>query len=447
MLVAVAGMSHRSAPVEVRERVAFAPCAARSFARRLKDEGLVSEAVLLSTCNRTELYAVVESEAAREQLLDAMAAEKGLGRDVLEWHTYWLAGDEAVRHLYRVASSLDSMVVGEAQILGQVRGAYRGATEELCAGPILNRLFHTALRTGKRVRSETGIGDSSLSVPRVAVKLAEEVFETLEGRRALVVGAGEMSELVVEHLKGGGVAEVRIANRTAGRAEELAGRFGGVAVGFDALAKELPHVDVVVSSTGAGAGEWVVGSESVAGALERREEPLFFIDIAVPRDVDPVVRNLDRAYVYDVDDLQAVVERNAGDRSAAAEAGEVMIGPAVIEFMGWLSTLHVVPLIKELRDGAERIRRHELARALKGLDLSPEEEETVERMSHALVNKLLHGPIGEIKALVEGGNPLEDVKVRQRLLALEGLGADLRLPGERYGGHPSGRSSERFSSF
>ncbi len=419
MLITVAGVSHHSAPVEVREKVAYAPCAARSFLRRLKEEGAVSEAVLLSTCNRTELYAVVEDEGAKERLFASFAAERGLEHDFLKRHSYWLTDDEAVRHLYRVASSLDSMVGGEAQILGQVREAYRMATEELCAGPVLNRLFHTSLRVGKKVRSETGIGDCSLSVPSVAVKLAEEVFGTLKGRRALILGAGEMSELVIKHLQGRGVSEVRTANRTAERARLLAERVGAVYVGFDALAEELPNADVVVSSTGA--SEWVVGSEVVARALKKREQPLFFIDIAVPRDVDPVVQNLDRAYVYDVDDLQAVVDRNSDDRAAAAAEGEAMIGPAVFEFMGWLSTLHVVPLIKELRDGAERIRRHELARALKGLNLSTEEAGAVERMSHVLVNKLLHGPIQELKALAESGSPLKSAEVQRCLLALEGL--------------------------
>src|ERR671939_788612 len=227
MLIAVAGMSHHSAPIEVREKVAFTPCAARSFLRRLKEEGVVSEAVLLSTCNRTELYAVVEDEGASARLFGSLAAEKGLGRDFLEQHSYWLTDVEAVRHLYRVASSLDSMVVGEAQILGQVREAYRVATEEQRTGPVLNRLFHTSLRVGKRVRSETGIGDSSLSVAHVAAKLAEGVFGTLEGRKALVLGAGDMSELVIKHLKARGVGEVRIANRTPERARLLAQRVGG----------------------------------------------------------------------------------------------------------------------------------------------------------------------------------------------------------------------------
>lgn len=423
-------MSHRSAPIEVREKVAFSPCAARSFLRRLKEDSAVAEAVLISTCNRTELYAVVEDEGAKGRLFDALAAEKGLERGSLERHSYWLTDDRTVRHLYRVASSLDSMVVGEAQILGQVREAYRAATEELCTGPILNRLFHTSLRVGKRVRSETGLGDNSLSIPRVAVKLAEEVFGTLRGRRALVLGAGEMSELVVKHLKSGGVRELRIANRTAERASLLARRVEGVPVSFDALSGELPEADVVVSSTGS--GEWVVGSEVVARALAHREEPLFFIDIAVPRDVDPVVQNLDRAYVYDVDDLRAVVERNSDGRAAAAGRAEAMIGPAVLEFMSWLSTLHVVPLIKELRDGAERIRRHELARALKGLNLSPEEAKAVERMSHALANKLLHGPIQELKALAEAGAPLESDEVRRRILALSSS-LELYRPEDRTG--------------
>ena len=433
MLIAVAGLSHRSAPIEVRERVAFAPCAARSFLRRLKDEGLVAEAVLVSTCNRTELYAVVEgpAEEARGKLLRAITDEKGLEPWLLERYTYWHTESEAVGHLYRVASSLDSMVVGESQILGQVREAYRAATEELCAGPILNRLFHTSLRVGKSVRSDTGIGDSSLSVPHVAVKLAEEVFGTLGGRSAMVVGAGEMSELVVRHLASKGIGEVKIANRTASRAEELADRLGGVAVGFDALAEELPQVDVVVSSTGA--GDWVIGSDVVAAALRKREEPLFFIDIAVPRDIDPVVQNLDRAYVYDVDDLQAVVDRNTDDRGAAAEAAEAMIGPAVLEFMSWLSTLHVAPLIKELRDGAERIRRHEVSRTLQGMELSEGEAEAIEKMSRALVNKLLHGPIQEIKALAESGSPVEGTEVRRRLLELEGLGLGLYRAGDGTG--------------
>jgi glutamyl-tRNA reductase len=419
-------MSHRSAPVEVRERVAFPPCAGRSFLRRLKDEGVVSEAVVLSTCNRTEVYAVVEDEGARRRMLDLLAEDRGVERASLEQDTYWLTDAEAVRHLYRVASSLDSMVVGEGQILGQVREAYRAATEEHCAGQILNRLFHTSLRVGKKIRSETGIGDSSLSVPRVAVKLAEEVFGDLTGRRALVLGAGDMSELVVKHLKYRGVADLLIANRTPERARLLAERVGGRAVAFDALAAELPEVDVVVSSTGS--GEWIVQSETVAGALESRSEPLFFIDIAVPRDIDPVVQTLERVYLYDIDDLQAVVERNAEGRQDAAEEGEAMISPAVLEFTGWLSTLHVIPLIQELRDGAEQIRRHELARALSRMELSPEEAASVERMSYSLVNKLLHGTIQEIKSRAEAGSPLESSEVRRRLMALDGLDVELHRP-------------------
>ena len=423
MLIAVAGMNHRSAPVEVRERVAFPPCAGRGFLRRLGEEGVAEEAVLLSTCNRTEVYARVEDQDARSRILELLAEDRGVERASLEQDTYWLTDAEAVRHLYRVASSLDSMVVGEGQILGQVREAYRAATEEHRTGVVLNRLFHNSLRVGKQVRSETGIGDSSLSVPHVAVKLAEKVFGTLRGRRALVLGAGDMSELLIKHLKARSVREVRIANRTPDRARSLAERVGGRAVPFDAVADELAEVDVVVSSTGA--GEWVVRSETVGPALARREEPLFFVDIAVPRDVDPAVQTLEGVFVYDIDDLQAVVERNADDRGAAAEQGEALITPAVLEFMSWLSSLHVVPLIQELKDGAEQIRRHELSRALKRMDLSPEEAEAVERMSYSLMNKLLHGPISELKALAEAGHPLESAEVRRRLLVLEGLGVTL----------------------
>lgn len=416
-------MSHHSAPVEVREKVAFPPCAGRAFLQRLRDEERASEAVLISTCNRTEIYAVVEDERARGGLLDALAEDRGADREALERDTYWLTDAEAVRHLYRVASSLDSMIVGESQILGQVREAYRTATEERCTGPVLNRLFHTSLRVGKKVRSETGIGDSSLSVPHVAVKLAEETFGALAGRKALILGAGEMSELVIKHLRARGVGELRIANRTPERAEGLAGRVGGRAVPFDAVAEELSGADVVVSSTGS--GEWVIGSETVARVLKRREDPLFFIDIAVPRDVDPVVQSLDRAHLYDIDDLQTVVEHNAGSRESAAARGEEMIWPAVLEFMSWLSTLHIAPLIQELRNEAERIRRHELSRALKKMNLSPEGEEVMERMSRSIVNKLLHGPIQELKARAGAGEPIESAEVRRRLLALEGLEVEL----------------------
>ncbi len=423
MLIAVAGMNHRSAPIEVRERVAFSPCAGRNFLRRLKDEGVASEAVLISTCNRTELYAVVEDESSRDRMLDAIAEERKIDRETLEQGTYWLTDAEAVRHLYQVASSLDSMVVGESQILGQVREAYRASTEEQTTGQVLNRLFHTSLRVGKQVRTETGIGDSSISVPHVAVKLAEEVFGTLAGRRALVLGAGEMSELVVKHLKAKGVGEVKIANRTAERARLLAERVGGRATEFDALAGELPGVDVVVSSTGS--GDWIVDHDMVEGALVGRHEPLFFIDIAVPRDIDPAVQTLDCAYVYDVDDLQSVVDHNLGDRSEAARDGEALIDPAVFEYMSWLSTRHAAPLIQELRDGADKVRRHELSRALSKLDLTPEETEAVERMSHSLVNKLLHGPISELKALAESGAPLENREVRRHLLRLQGIEVEL----------------------
>lgn len=423
-------MSHRSAPIEVREKVAFPPCAGRGFVRRLKDEGVVSEAVLLSTCNRTELYAVVESENDRSRVLDLIAEDRGVDRAELDETTYWLTDAEAVGHLYRVAGSLDSMVLGEAQILGQVRDAYRASTEEQSAGSVLNRLFHTSLRVGKRVRTETGIGDSSLSVPRVAVQLAEDVFGSLAGRSALVLGAGEMSEMVIRDLRERGIGEVRIANRTAARARDLAERVGGVAVDFGSVADELPGVDVIVSSTGS--GEWVVGNAEVARALERREGPLFFVDIAVPRDVDPVVQTLERAYVYDIDDLQAVVDHNAGEREEAAERAEEIVEPAVFEFMGWMSTLNVVPLIRELRDEAEKVREHEISKALKRTDLSPEQAEAVEKMSRSLVNKLLHGPISEIKSRAESGPP-ETPETRRRMLGLDGVEVRLHERDSGYG--------------
>lgn len=424
MLVAVAGVSHRSAPVELRERISFPPCLGRQFIRRLRESGLVEEAVLLSTCNRTELYAVVEDERVRERIVREVSSERGVEFEALDKSLYWMTDADAVRHLFRVAGSLDSMVVGESQILGQVREAYRAATEEEAAGAVLNRLFHSAMRIGKRIRSETGIGDGAVSVPYVAVRLAAEVFGSLEGRRALVVGAGEMSELVIRNLRSGGVGEVRIANRTPARARELAERLGGRSVGLEGLEDHIREADVVVSSTGS--GEWVVRADMVARALERREEPLFFVDIAVPRDIEPAVQNLPRAYLYDIDDLRDVAEHNSAEREAAVGAAEKIIGPAVLEYTSWLSTRHVVPVIRESRSEAERVRQHELSRFLKRLDLSEEERRVVEQLSRSLVNKLLHGPIADLKAAAQ--SPLEDERVRRRLFGLEGIeGVDITL--------------------
>lgn len=431
MLIAALGISYREAPVEVRERVAFPPCQARAFSRRLVEAGAATEAVVLSTCNRTEVYAVVETEDAEDEILDLLAAEREVIRGDFEKHVFRYSGAAAVDHIYRVAASLDSMVIGEAQILGQVREAYRVATEGRSTGPVLNRLFHTSMRVGKRVRSETSIGDHSLSVPRVATKLAAEVFGDLAGRSTLVVGAGEMSELVIESLRDAGVSGVRIANRTRESAEELALRVGGEAVDVRSLIEELALSDVVVSSTGS--DDWVITSEVVAEALRLREGPIFFVDIAVPRDIDPSVQTLEGTYLYDIDDLQAVVEHNAEDRSRAATEAEKVIAPEVEGFMAWVSTLHVVPLIKELRGEAERIRAHEFSRAVGGLDLSEDEEKAVERMSQLLVNKLLHGPIAEIKAKAEAGEPLQTNEMRRSLLALDDLGGTLGVELFRHG--------------
>lgn len=427
MLVAVAGVSHRSAPVEVREKVAFPPCASRKFLEKIKERGIAEEAVLVSTCNRSEVYAVVQDESKRSMLLEEISTDRGVGLEVLDASAYWLTDAEAVRHLYRVVSSLDSMVVGEAQILGQVREAYRMATEAKCSGPVLNRLFHSSFRTGKRVRHETEIGNKPVSIPYAAVRLAEEVFGSLRGRIALVLGAGAMSELVIKHLKSRGIGEVRIANRTPERARALAERVQGHAVSFDALPAQLREVDVVVSSTGA--GNWVVNSDMVSAAMQYRENPLFFIDIAVPRDIDPAVQNLEKAYVYDIDDLRAVAERNSHNRSSAAAAAEKIVDAAVFEYMGWLSTLHLVPIIKELRDRAERIRQHELSRTLSKLNLSPEEAHAVERLSYSLMNKLLHEPISELKSLAASGATVNSAEIGKRLLSLEGMGIELYRSG------------------
>jgi glutamyl-tRNA reductase len=308
--------------------------------------------------------------------------------------------EDAVRHLVRVASSLDSLVVGEPQILGQIKEAFRTAVEAGATGAVLNRLMHKTFQVAKRVRSETAIGGAAVSVSYAAVELARKIFDDLAGLKALLIGAGEMAELAAEHLLAQGVGEVMVANRTLARAVELAGRLArggkpGGAFGLDELARVLPAVDIVISSTGA--TEPVITHALARSALKaRRGRPLFFIDIAVPRDVEPSVGELDGCFLYDIDDLGQVVESNRQGRAKEAHAAEAIVAEEVVKFSAWLKSLAVVPTIAELTAKAEAIRTAEVARTLKDLGNTPQTEaeaEALERLTRALVKKLLHDPI------------------------------------------------------
>jgi len=379
MNLVLVGTSHRLAPVEVREKVAFDLEAASDLAERLAGEG---EAVCLSTCNRTELY-LAQQDAGQAEAFAVAALAQG------EIELYRLRDEAAALHLFRVAAGLDSLVVGEGEILGQVRAAYEAGS----CGPVLDRLFRQALHVGKKVRTETAIAESPTSVPSAAAALAQQVFGDLDGCRVLLIGAGEISEVAARSLAARGASIAAVTSRTEERAAELAARFGGRAVPFDQVRTELEQANVVVSSTSS--PDYVLSPDLVP---DRRGRPLFVIDLAVPRDVDPALAELDDCYLYDIDDLQAVVSESLNGRRREAARAESIVAHEADRFRHWQASLDVVPAIASLRERAERIRSRELEKAESRLEgLSESERRTVESLTTQIVNKLLHVPIVRLK--------------------------------------------------
>jgi glutamyl-tRNA reductase len=389
MTLGLVGLSHQVAPVELRERVALSAEDAAALARDLGD------AVCLSTCNRTELY------LGDDATDDAVAALERIAGESLEQVLYRLHDEEVAVHLFRVAAGLDSLVPGEGEILGQVRAAY----ESSAPGPVLDRAFRQALQVGKRVRTETAIGESPASVSSAASALAQQVFGELEGRRVLLVGAGRIGELAAANLSSRGATIAYVVNRSADAARELARRFDAVPGSFDELPATLGDVDVVVASTSA--PDLVVHAGDVPA---RRRRPLFFIDIAVPRDVDPAVQQLDGCFLYDIDDLEAVVAETLAGRRAEARRAEELVAEEALRFREWQASLDVVPAIASLRARAEEIRSAELAKLG---SLSERERRTVESVTTQILNKLLHLPTVRMKqaaAAAEGATYADAVR-------------------------------------
>jgi len=411
MDIIVVGLSHKTAPVDIREKVAFAPDCIHEALRAVRDLPSVHEGVIVSTCNRVEVYSASRSrEEGVEALIRFMAEYHEVPLDALRPHLYVYAGPDAVKHVFRVASSLDSLVVGEPQILGQVKDAYEKAAEGSATGLVLNKFMHKAFSVAKRVRTETRIAQSAVSVSFAAVELARKIFGELSGKKVMVVGAGEMCELAATHLVENGVTGVQVTNRTFARAEALAAKFNGKAVPFEEFTYHLPEVDIVVSSTGA--PHFVVGVEDVRAAMKaRKQKPLFLIDIAVPRDVDPRVNDLPNVFLYDVDDLTGVVEANKKERAKEAEKAEGIVADEVQGFLGWLKTLEITPTIRQLREKFDAIRRAEVEKTLKafGEGLPPKQQKSIEAMSQAIVNKILHEPTVFLKQV--GDDPEAEFSV------------------------------------
>jgi glutamyl-tRNA reductase len=414
------GVSHKTAPLALRERLALPEGRAARVLSELTTEESIHEAVAISTCNRTELYLVVADAVEAENAALAVLSRQAETRPTeLLGSLYSLRGSEAVRHLFSVAAGLDSMIVGEAEIQGQVKRAYELALVEGATGPIANRLFREALATGKRVRTETGVGRSRVSVSSVAVELAADMLGDLARRRVLVIGAGENGELTARALREHGVHTVFVANRRYDRAIGLAQRFGGAAVRFDDLPAELERADIVVSSTAS--PHQIVGREElelVAG--RRRERPLVLIDIAVPRDVDPGVRDLPGIALYDMDDLQRAVARNLSGREAEAARARGLVDRDVEAFDRWLSSLDVVPTISALRERGESIVEQVLREnESRWESLSEADRERLTVMARAIVSRLLHEPTLRLKTSAGVGSSYPYLHALRELFGLE----------------------------
>lgn len=420
MHVTVVGLSHKTAPVEQREKAALSDREARELVRVLVAHDLVSEAAALSTCNRTEVYAVVADPLAAEPVLvDALLSHTRISPAELECARYTRRDERATAQLFRVVSSLDSMVVGESEIQGQVRAAWERAREEGAAGPMLNQLFRRALEVGKRVRSETRISAGPASVSTVAASVACDQFADLARPSVLVLGAGKMAEGTTISLVDRGADDVVVINRTVSTARELAARVGGRGDGFDRLAEGLAGADIVIASTNA--PHTVLGPDQLAPIMaDRPGRPLVVIDISVPRDVDPEIARIPGVVLHDIDDLERVVEANMNGRRREAMLGEKVVNEAVDAFAEWRSGLAAAPAIRSLRDRAEQIRLAELARLEGGWEsLSDGDRERLDILTKAIVNKLLHEPTVRARAAARESEGIHHLESLQHLFGLE----------------------------
>jgi glutamyl-tRNA reductase len=420
MHLIVVGLSHRTAPVEQREKAVLTDSSARAVVRDLVATSAIDEAVALSTCNRTEIYLRgPDSVGAEEAACAAIVEHTRISREEFACARYAHREERAVAHLFRVASSLDAMVVGESEIQGQVRAAFDRAREEGAVGPVLDTLFRKALEAGKRARSETALGAGAVSVASVAVELATEVVADVGGSRVLVIGAGDVALSTAQALVQAGVTDVVVANRTLSAAHRLAERIGGDAVDFERLADELARADIVISSTDA--PHLLLGHHEVEAAMRVRPgRPMVLVDIAVPRDLDATVADVPGVTLYDIDDLERVVEVNLNGRRVEADRAEGIVVEEAARFGQWRRGLAVVPTITSLREKAERIRQSELDKvAGQWNGLSDQDRERIDRLTRSIVNTLLHEPTVRLKDAVDDGDAVEHVESVRHLFGLE----------------------------
>ena len=433
------GVSHRTAPVDLRERLDFSSRDLGEAVEALAMRSSAAESVVISTCNRSEIYVASDDPArAREELVAFLSEYHHLPPEMFLPHLFVKEDAAAAGHLFRVAAGLDSLVVGEPQILGQVKDAFQTASARRAAGPLLSKLFHWSFNVGKRVRTETAVGEGAVSISFAAVSLARKIFGRLQGRRVLVVGAGEISTLTAQHLRGQGVGEILITSRTLANAEALATAVVGRALPWDEMPRALATADIVITATGSH-HPIITRAELETPAARRRTGPLFIIDIAVPRDVDPAVGAIERVFLYNVDDLQGVVSENMSRRAAEIERAEAIVGEELTRFASWQRSRGAIPTVVALRQKFDRIRRAELQRLEGKLgSLPPDARARVDEVTRLIVEKLLLEPTEQLKALPDEETQLAYTEAVNRLFRLRPDDGTASVTGDATA-YPSGR--------
>ncbi len=422
------GLSHRTAPVELRECVDFARGGVEAALAALASRAIAREVVVLSTCNRAEVYAVGDGDETAQALSRFFGEYHEVEPGLMAEHLYVLGGQDAARHLFRVSAGLDSLVVGEPQILGQVKSAYAAASGLQTTGALTNRLFHAAFAVGKRVRTETGLGEGAVSVSYAAIALAKKIFGNLEGRHVLILGAGEMAKLTGVHLRAQKVSQITIASRTLATAERLAGHLEGRAVPWSELDAALHAADIVVTATGA--TEPVLTRARIEEVMRpRRMRPLFIIDIALPRDVEASAGGLDQVFLYNLDDLRATVKENLARRAAELERAEAIVREEVARFAAWMQSREIIPTVIALRQRFEAIRQAELTR-LEGKmsGLPPEARARLDEITHLIVEKLLLTPTEQLKAVNDATMAVAYSDALNRLFSLAEQKPEAKAP-------------------
>jgi glutamyl-tRNA reductase len=398
LYIIVIGVNHRKAPIEIREKLAFDRTQISLLLQRLKASGKVAGCVILSTCNRVEIYAASRDiDAALSEIWRLLAHESGIDAGELQEYLYSMTCGQAIVHLFKVASGLDSMILGEMEILGQVARAYQISCDNSACNSVLNVLFQRALKVGKQVRTETRIGTGASSVGAAAVELAKKSFGDIKGRSVLLIGAGEVGRLIARNIANNGASQVMVCNRSYDRAQELASEFDGYPVPFEKLCECMSRADLVLSCTAA--PDYIISKQWLAYIMEERDgRPIFLIDLAVPRDIEPGSGQLQNVHLYNVDDLQGIVHQSMNERELEAERAQTILDKAVDNFSKWLNSSHAVPVIQALRKRGEEIRNSELEKAIRKLGpLTEREEKVLRTMAHSIANKLMNAPIVQLK--------------------------------------------------